>query len=108
MERTLTWLILIVAALFAINTVVCGPHALLNEDGYYWLLGSQLAIVAACIYELMEQLLKGVWQNASNGICKPVNERNRLESLRNPEVSQNTRPEAGLNLYQSFFLTGIW
>lgn len=54
MERTLTWLILIVAALFAINTVVCGPHALLNEDSYYWLLGSQLAIVAACIYELME------------------------------------------------------
>lgn len=55
MERIITWIVLIVAAFFAINTLVCGPHALLNENGYYWLLGSQLVVVAVCIYELIKK-----------------------------------------------------
>ena len=55
MERIITWIVLIVAAFFAINTWVCGPHALLNEDSYYWLLGSQLVVVAVCIYELIKK-----------------------------------------------------
>lgn len=59
MERVITWILLIVAVFFAINTVVCGPHALLNENGCYWLLGSQLVVVAVCIYELIK--------NKSNG-----------------------------------------
>lgn len=59
MERVITWIILIVAVFFAINTVVCGPHALLIGNGCYWLLGSQLIVVAVCIYELIK--------NKSNG-----------------------------------------
>ena len=64
MERVITWIILIVAVFFAINTVVCGLHALLNENGCYWLLGSQLVVVAVCIYELIKkQWVKNVRNN---------------------------------------------
>lgn len=59
MKRVITWILLIVAVFFAINTVVCGPHALLNENVCYWLLGSQLVVVAVCIYALIK--------NKSNG-----------------------------------------